>query len=100
MRRFYITFYTEDYVRPYTIIYAENLENAIEIAKLEMVKVRDFLDLNAMNPATSGLFLTSSGDTAPCVLQFVKPFKIEDAQVSICFGSVRNKFSIRPLWRN
>ena len=60
MRRFHITLYTQEYVRPLAVISASDLDQAIEASRAQMAMVLEYLDLNGMDPATSGMFLTSA----------------------------------------
>jgi hypothetical protein len=100
MRRFYITLYTEEYVRPLIVISAPDLDQAIEAARRQMAMVREYLDLKGMDPASSGLFLTSAGGTVPCMLQFAKTPPDQDEQISIKFGSAQHMASMKPAWRS
>jgi hypothetical protein len=100
MRRFHITLYTEEYVRPLAVISASDLDQAIEASRAQMAMVREYLDLNGMDPATSGLFLTSVGGTAPCMLQFARALPEQDVQISIKFGSAQRAASMKPVWRS
>ena len=100
MRRFYITLYTEEYVRPLKVISAPDLDQAIEAARVQMASVREYLDLNGLDPAASGLFLTSAGGTVPCMLQFAKTLPNQDVQISIKFGLAQRVASMKRAWRS
>jgi hypothetical protein len=99
MRRFYVTLYTEEFVWPYKVILADDLDSAIEAARLEMPMVREFLRTKRLSLAASGLFVTSPGGTAPCMLTFAEGLPQQDIQISIRFGSAQRAGGMMPVWR-